>query len=101
MSMLHTVNKSPFSHDNLLSCLACAQPGSTLLLIEDAVYAAREGTKVSSDIKDAMQNIKVVALSPDLDARGANNKLIDGIELVDYAGFVKLATECDTVQSWL
>ncbi len=101
MSMLHTVNKSPFNHDTLTSCLKCAQPGSTILLIEDGVYAAREGTKFSNDIKTAMQSIKVVALTPDLDARGANNKLIDGIEQVDYAGFVKLSTECDTVQSWL
>ncbi len=101
MSMLHTVNKSPFNHDSLSSCLKCAQPGSTVLLIEDGVYAAREGTKFSDKVKDAMKNIKVVALTPDLDARGVNNNLIDGIEQVDYTGFVNLATECHTVQSWL
>jgi len=101
MSMLHTVNKSPFNHDTLASCLKTVQLGAAVVLIEDGVYAAREGTKVSSDIKTAMKKIKVYALAPDLSARGVNENLIEGIEQIDYAGFVDLTTKHDTVQSWL
>ena len=35
MSMLHTVNKSPFEKTTLDSCLRFAQEGSAILLIED------------------------------------------------------------------
>ena len=38
--MLHIVNKSPQERSTLESCLRVARPGSALLLIEDAVYAA-------------------------------------------------------------
>jgi len=43
---------------------------------------------------------KVYALIPDLRARGLLERVIPGIELVDYQGFVALTEEFDTVQSW-
>ncbi len=39
MTMLHTVNKSPFEKTSLDSCLRFAQEGSAILLLEDGVYA--------------------------------------------------------------
>ena len=45
--MLHTVNKSPFDHNSLESCLKFARKGSAVLLIEDGVYAAARDTAVS------------------------------------------------------
>ncbi len=44
MSILHTVNKSPFEKNNLESCLRYAKSGSAILLIEDGIYAALAGT---------------------------------------------------------
>ena len=49
----------------------------------------------------ALKTKKVFALQEDLNARGVQSKVIDGIEQVDYAGFVKLVTEHDKVQSWV
>jgi len=41
-------------------------------------------------------------LGDDLKARGiTDDKLIDGIEIVDYAGFVDLSAEHDIVQAWV
>jgi tRNA 2-thiouridine synthesizing protein B len=41
-------------------------------------------------------------LGPDLAARGlSEERVIDGISVVDYAGFVDLAAENDKVQAWL
>ena len=37
--MLHTVNKSPFDKSSLDTCLKFAKAGSSILLIEDGVYA--------------------------------------------------------------
>jgi tRNA 2-thiouridine synthesizing protein B len=100
--MLHTVNKSPFEKTTLQSCLASALPGSAILLIEDGVYAAQAGTAVSATVEQAMQDNKsVYALGPDLEARGLADKVMDGIKVVDYAGFVDLAVDNGPVEAWL
>jgi sulfur relay protein TusB/DsrH len=49
-----------------------------------------------------MDDIALYALQPDMQARGLlADATIDGVELVDYDGFVRLATEYDKLQSWL
>ena len=102
MSILHTVNKSPFEKNSLDECLTHSTDGSAILLLEDGVYAAMQGTNVESDLKNAMASKKVYALSADIKLRGLSaDRLIDGIEVVDYAGFVDLTESNDKVQSWL
>lgn len=98
MSMLHIVNKSPYERDSLVTCRGYYTDGDTLLLTEDGVYAAiAAGTAAAK-----LQGLKVVALAPDVTARGiAEDKLVSGIQLVDYAGFVDLVTQTDRVQSWV
>ena len=76
--MLHLINKSPFDRNALDSCLRLAQAGGSVLLIEFYV------------------------LGPDVSARGLDDTpLIDGIDVVDYGGFVDLVVEHDVAQSWL
>ncbi len=99
--MLHIVNKSPFTHSALDTCVQVGQQGGDLLLIEDAVYAAVAGTAVERLVRHALQRFRVFALSPDLEARGVAGQLIEGITLVDYTGFVELVTHNKTCQSWL
>jgi tRNA 2-thiouridine synthesizing protein B len=102
MSDLHTVNKSPFDKNALDSCLKFAQPGSAILLTEDGVYGAVKGTAAETKIRDALAKHKVYALGPDLRARGmAEDRVIEGVGLVDYAGFVDLVESNDKVQAWL
>jgi len=99
--MLHTVNKSPFGHDTLETCLRFARQGSALLLIEDGVYAAARDTAVSKLVQEAMKSVSIYALKPDVEARGMQNRVMDGVRLVDYGGFVDLVVEHNAVQSWL
>jgi tRNA 2-thiouridine synthesizing protein B len=100
--ILHTVNKSAFERNALESCLAHAKPGSSVLLFEDGVYGAVQGSRIANTVAQAAQTVKLYVLGPDLEARGiAADKLIEGISVVDYAGFVDLATANDTVQAWL
>ena len=102
MPILHTVNKSPFEKDSLETCIAHALDGSAVLLIEDGVYAAAGGTALAPRVRDAMRRLKFYVLANDCKARGlGEDALIDGIEPVDYAGFVDLAVGHDNVQSWL
>jgi tRNA 2-thiouridine synthesizing protein B len=99
--MLHIVNKSHAQTSTLQSCLRLARSGSALLLIEDAVYAATSAGAATSGVVEALKRLKVYALQPDVDARGMNGKLIDGVTAVDYGGFVDLVAEHNTCQSWL
>ena len=99
--MLHTVNKSPFEHKALETCLKFARQGSVVLLIEDGVYAAATGTIVSKQVQEALKTLSIYALKPDVEARGMKNRTIDGVRLVDYGGFVDLVVEHNAVQSWL
>ncbi|MDP6139860.1 MAG: sulfurtransferase complex subunit TusB [Arenicellales bacterium] len=100
--MLHTVNKSPFATNSLQTCLGLAKSGSTLLLIEDGVYGALVGTAAAEAVVQALQEMHVYALGPDLKSRGIEKeKLIEGIEVVGYDGFVALAVANDKVQNWL
>jgi tRNA 2-thiouridine synthesizing protein B len=99
--MLHIVNKSPFTNTSLESCLRVAKPGSTILLIEDGVYGALAGSRVSGAVSDALANCTVCVLGADAAARGVADKVLDGIGQVDYDGFVDLVAANDGVQSWL
>jgi tRNA 2-thiouridine synthesizing protein B len=99
--MLHTVNKSPFDRNTFQTCLKYARQGSSVLLIEDGVYAALRGTSVSEDVRVALKRISIYALKPDLEARGMQDRVLDGVRLVDYAGFVDLVVEHNAVHSWL
>jgi tRNA 2-thiouridine synthesizing protein B len=99
--MLHIVNKSHTQTNALQSCLRLARPGATLLLTEDAVYAATHSGAALSGIATAMKQLKVYALQPDLEARGMAGKLLEGVTAVGYDGFVDLVTEHPNNQSWL
>jgi tRNA 2-thiouridine synthesizing protein B len=100
--ILHTVNKSPFERNALVSCLGHAQAGSSVLMIEDGVYGAIAGSQVADVVNNSLATVKIYVLEPDLAARGiAKEKLISGVQLIDYAGFVDLAADNTTVQAWL
>jgi tRNA 2-thiouridine synthesizing protein B len=98
MAMLHLVNKSPYDTGNLNTASGIMKEGDQLLLIEDGVYGAMKNGKAAS----LLNGLKVSVLGPDLAARGiSQDKLADGIDVIDYAGFVDLVEANDKTQSWL
>jgi tRNA 2-thiouridine synthesizing protein B len=99
--MLHIVNKSPSQTHTLASCLRLSLDGQALLLIEDGVYAATTRSPAAASVLDAMKRLQVYALQPDLEARGMHTAVLDGVTLVDYAGFVDLVAKHTTSHSWL
>jgi tRNA 2-thiouridine synthesizing protein B len=101
-TMLHLVNKSPFEKNSLNSCLRLAQPGSAILLLEDAVYAAVANAEHADKLIARMSELSIYVLGPDVAARGLNDTpLITDITVVDYEGFVDLVAEHEANQSWL
>ncbi len=98
MGMLHLVNKSPYDTCSLNTAATTMKQGDQLLLIEDAVYGAIKAGKAAG----LLNGLKVSVLGPDLAARGiSTDKLVDGVDVIDYAGFVDLVEANDKVQSWL
>jgi tRNA 2-thiouridine synthesizing protein B len=100
MSRLHTVNKSPFTSNCLASCLRLASLGDGILLIEDGVYAALINSDFSANLAQATERFTFYALGPDLQARGVIDQVCAKVQIVDYRGFVELATQYAKVQAW-
>ncbi|QKT04041.1 sulfurtransferase complex subunit TusB [Ectothiorhodospiraceae bacterium 2226] len=102
MTMLHTINKSPFERNALGTCLAHAAEGSAILLIEDGVYAACKDNALQDKMSEAAKRFRLFVLEPDVRARGMSREhIMEGIKPVDYGGFVDLVAEHDNVQAWL
>lgn len=100
-TMLHIVNKSPSERSSLASCLRLAETGSSILLIEDGVYAAMAGSSFSAPLLAQKKAFKFYVLETDLQVRGLGDMaLIEAIIPVDYEGFVDLVTTHDASQSW-
>lgn len=97
--MLYTVNKSPLMFGNLKSVLGIASADDPILLYEDGVYAAARGTASEELVRQALDDHPVYALDADLEARGLV-ALIDGIQVIDYDGFVELVEQHHVVP-WL
>jgi len=97
--VLHTVNKSPFTHNTLTEAARFATEGSPILLIEDGTLAAIAGSKYESTMKGIMRRNDVYALEPDLKARGVGS-IIEGVKLIGYDGFVDLVAQHKTT-TWL
>ena len=101
-TMLHLINKSPMDRNSLDSCLRLAESGSSVLLLEDGVYAALSKASSAEAVSKRVDDLTFYVLGPDVSARGLDDKpLIDGITSVDYEGFVDLVVEHEATQSWL
>ena len=101
MSTLHTVNKSPFTHNTLASCIAICVEADGILLLEDGVFGAMTTTPCAFHLSDLIrQGTKVYALEDDVKARGLLEKLLPGVLLTNYTRFVQLSIEHRCVQSW-
>ncbi len=87
----------------LARSLGAREPGKVLLLIEDGVYGALKGGSTGEAIAAGLKGqLKLYVLGPDLAARGIPAaRLIDGVTVVDYAGFVDLVTSHKVTQAWL
>jgi tRNA 2-thiouridine synthesizing protein B len=71
-------------------------------LIEDGVYGAIKGSVVDAKIRNAINEFSVYVLGPDIVARGmSKERVIDGVTVVDYEGFVDLVESHDNIQAWL
>ena len=90
------LNKSPLATNSLASALDIAPKGAPLLFYEDGVYGAMAGSAVEECIRQALESHPVYALEADLKARGLD-RLVDGVQIIGYDGFVQLVDEHEMV----
>lgn len=101
MSTLHTINKSPYTHNTLASCLKICTERDGILLLEDGVFGAIASAPGADEIQILIQHgVKVFALVNDVKARGLEEKSAPNIELIDYNAFVQLTLTHRCIQSW-
>lgn len=100
MSLLHIVNKSPFTHMTIQSCLDHCSSQDSVIFIEDGVLNALTSSPYAERI-NAMHNAgtNFYVLSEDVTARGIA-ELSEIIEKIDYVGFVRLSISHSPIQSW-
>ncbi len=102
MATLHTVNKSPFQNQTLISCLGHAKAGDSILMIEDGVYGAMSDTAMAEVVAGMGADKKLFVLAADVAARGIDaGRVAEGVTSVNYEEFVDMAASCDRVQNWL
>jgi len=97
--VLHTVNKSPFTHKTLDECARFALEGAPILLLEDGVYAAVAGSAYEPKLKEIMKGREVYAISADIKARGIE-RVVENVKVVGYDVFVDLVEKHKT-HSWV
>jgi tRNA 2-thiouridine synthesizing protein B len=101
MSTFHTINKSPYVHNTLTSCIKICAECDGILLLEDGVFGATPSAPEADELQILIQRgVKVFALINDVKARGLEEKLAQNIKLIDYNTFVQLTLDHRCVQSW-
>ena len=101
MGIFHIVNKSPFTHGTLESCLSVCAADDSVLLYEDGVLGAIGHAPSTESLQRQMESgVKVYALINDIKARGLQERLLPDIICIDYVGFVQLSIDHPCVQSW-
>ena len=97
MNLLYQIKRSPYISRDLEHILDVAREGSHILLYQDAVLAAAVTAENQLWLERlTLADVTVHALEEDLKARGVT-KLLDGIDVVDYSGWVDLAAEYQPV----
>ncbi|MBZ0060459.1 MULTISPECIES: sulfurtransferase complex subunit TusB [Enterobacteriaceae] len=95
--MLHTLSHSPW-HCDIESLLNMLREGDAVLLIQDGVLAAVEGSRFVDILCNAP--ISVSALKDDIDARGLSGQISTKIDVVSYTDFVNLAIQHTGQLNW-
>lgn len=88
MAALHLVNRSRA----LADCLQIAAPDDTILLIEDAVFRATAAL--------APPGRALLALQPDVSARGLTGRLAATVTCIDDADFVQRVVDHQPIVTW-
>lgn len=97
MSILHTINTSPFQTHALQQCLRLLNEFDDLLLIEDAVIASQAKHPLFNELSDLALQGRLMVLEPDLEARAIQNVIG---KKCNYSDFVNLIARHKSQIAW-
>ncbi|MFT5574651.1 MAG: tRNA 2-thiouridine synthesizing protein B [Bermanella sp.] len=89
---VHLIQKSPFGCDALDACIRVCADSDSIVLMNDAVYAAA--------LPRIWPTKNVYALTDDMASRGITVALAAGILSIDYKELVELCSQHPHSQSW-
>ena len=95
--MLHLISQSPIE----AAVLDRIETGDSIVFLENAVLRLLQ----QGDLKETLDRLKshcrLYVLSDELAVRGIRaDELINGIEVIDYTGFVDLTVVHELIQTW-
>ena len=95
--MLHTLHRSAWLTD-FSSLLRLIDKDDELLLLQDGVTAAIEGSRFLESLQNA--SIKVYVLEENIKARGLDGQISDSVVRVGYTDFVRLTVKHPNQMAW-
>lgn len=95
--MLHILHRSAWLTD-FSSLLRLIAEDDELLLLQDGVTAAIEGSRFLESLKNA--SINVYVLEEDIKARGLGGQISDSVVRVGYTDFVRLTVKHLSQMTW-
>lgn len=95
--MLHLIFQSPIDY----AIWERIDSEDVVVFLENAVLRILQNSGVRNMLAKRISSSRFYVLSDDIAVRGiAPNELLEGIEIIDYAGLVELTVNNPTIQSW-
>jgi tRNA 2-thiouridine synthesizing protein B len=95
--VLHLVFQSPIE----IAVLERIEAGDVVVFLENAVLRILRNGLLSTSLTQLLGTNRLCVLSEDMAVRGiAADELVEGIDIIDYAGLVELAVNNHVIQSW-
>ncbi|WAK01391.1 sulfurtransferase complex subunit TusB [Methylobacter sp. YRD-M1] len=95
--MLHLVFQSPIE----TAILERIEAGDVVVFLENAVLRVLRNGLLNESLTQLLSTNRLCVLSEDVIVRGiAADELVEGIDIIDYAGLVELTVNNRVIQSW-
>ncbi|MEF3073994.1 sulfurtransferase complex subunit TusB [Methylobacter sp. Wu1] len=95
--MLHLIFQSPIE----VAVLERIELGDAVVFLENAVLRLLKNGLLSEKLTQLLSTNRLCVLSEDVAVRGiAADELVEGIDIIDYAGLAELTVDNHVIQSW-
>jgi tRNA 2-thiouridine synthesizing protein B len=95
--MLHLIFQSPID----MAILERIDSGDDVVFLENSVLRILKKGSLSDTLTQLLKRNHLCVLVYDIEVRGiVADKLVNGIEVIDYAGLVALTVKNPVIQSW-
>ena len=95
--MLHLISQSPIE----TAVLDRIETGDSIVFLDDAVFRILQNGDLKEILERLQSHCRLFVLSDELTVRGIRgDELINGIEVIDYTGFVDLTVAHELIQTW-